>query len=246
MFRDLDYRQTVLIAAPAPNGGHVGVILNRPTRRSLGSLFPGARALQEGDRSGVLRRPVLARRAGGAGAHRRHAGHRLGAGDEEPLPRLPRQHHRPGDRARAERGALLRRLRRLAPRRVEERDRQGPVVGDQRRPGRGVPQGHRRPLGGTAAAVPAHPRRSSRHLRRRLSPATSRTRSSRRGSRRGSCPSGAKRPSRIALASGFSISDWIARFSGRAPYTGSKPPWRAPPPRHPRCRSRSPSSPGAP
>jgi len=35
MFRDLDYRQTVLIAAPAPNGGHVGVILNRPTRRSL-------------------------------------------------------------------------------------------------------------------------------------------------------------------------------------------------------------------
>jgi putative transcriptional regulator len=40
MFRDLDYRQTVLLASPAPNGGHVGVILNRPTRRSLGSLFP--------------------------------------------------------------------------------------------------------------------------------------------------------------------------------------------------------------
>jgi putative transcriptional regulator len=39
-FRDLEYRSTVLIAAPAPNGGHVGVILNRPTRRSLGSLFP--------------------------------------------------------------------------------------------------------------------------------------------------------------------------------------------------------------
>lgn len=37
---DLDYRQTVLIAAPAPNGGHVGVILNRPTRRALASLFP--------------------------------------------------------------------------------------------------------------------------------------------------------------------------------------------------------------
>ena len=30
-FRDLEYRQTVLLAAPAPNGGHVGVILNRPT-----------------------------------------------------------------------------------------------------------------------------------------------------------------------------------------------------------------------
>lgn len=39
-FRDLDYRQAVLLAAPAPNGGHVGVILNRPTRRSLASLFP--------------------------------------------------------------------------------------------------------------------------------------------------------------------------------------------------------------
>ena len=40
MFRDLDYRQTVLIAAPVPAGGHIGVILNRPTRRSLGSLVP--------------------------------------------------------------------------------------------------------------------------------------------------------------------------------------------------------------
>ena len=39
-FRDLDYRQTVLLAAPAPNGGHIGVILNRPTKRSLSSLFP--------------------------------------------------------------------------------------------------------------------------------------------------------------------------------------------------------------
>ena len=39
-FRDMDYRQSVLLAAPAPNGGHVGVILNRPTRRSLSSLFP--------------------------------------------------------------------------------------------------------------------------------------------------------------------------------------------------------------
>lgn len=39
-FRDLEYRQTVLLAAPAPTGGHVGVIINRPTRRSLGSLFP--------------------------------------------------------------------------------------------------------------------------------------------------------------------------------------------------------------
>jgi putative transcriptional regulator len=39
-FQDPAYRETVLIAAPAPTGGHVGVILNRPTPRSLGSLFP--------------------------------------------------------------------------------------------------------------------------------------------------------------------------------------------------------------
>ena len=39
-FRDMDYRQTVLLAAPVPNGGHVGVILNRPTRGTLRSLFP--------------------------------------------------------------------------------------------------------------------------------------------------------------------------------------------------------------
>lgn len=39
-FRDADYRQTVLLAAPAPTGGHIGVILNRPTKRSLFSLFP--------------------------------------------------------------------------------------------------------------------------------------------------------------------------------------------------------------
>ena len=39
-FRDLDFRQTVILAAPAPNGGHIGVILNRPTKRSLSSLFP--------------------------------------------------------------------------------------------------------------------------------------------------------------------------------------------------------------
>jgi putative transcriptional regulator len=39
-FRDLDYRQTVVIAGPMPSGGHIGVILNRPTRRPLASLFP--------------------------------------------------------------------------------------------------------------------------------------------------------------------------------------------------------------
>ena len=128
-FRDLEYRQTVLIAAPAPNGGHVGVILNRPTRRSLGSLFPEHEPSKKVHRPGVLRRPVLARRAGGAGARRQHPRQRLGAADEEPLPRVPRQYHRPGHRGHAERGALFRRLRRLAPGRAARRDRPRPVVG---------------------------------------------------------------------------------------------------------------------
>jgi putative transcriptional regulator len=39
-FRDAEYRECVVIAARAPNGGHIGVILNRPTKRSLFSLFP--------------------------------------------------------------------------------------------------------------------------------------------------------------------------------------------------------------
>ncbi|MCL4798760.1 MAG: YqgE/AlgH family protein [Burkholderiales bacterium] len=32
--------QTVLLAAPAPRGGHLGIILNRPTDTTLGALFP--------------------------------------------------------------------------------------------------------------------------------------------------------------------------------------------------------------
>ena len=38
-FRDIDYRQAVLLAAPAPNGGHVGVILNRPTPLKLSQFL---------------------------------------------------------------------------------------------------------------------------------------------------------------------------------------------------------------
>ncbi|MBI4290447.1 MAG: YqgE/AlgH family protein [Betaproteobacteria bacterium] len=37
---DPSYRQTVVIAVPIDNNRHVGVIINRPTRRSLASLFP--------------------------------------------------------------------------------------------------------------------------------------------------------------------------------------------------------------
>ncbi len=39
-FRDPEYRRTVLIASPTRSGGHIGVIINKPTKRSLSSLFP--------------------------------------------------------------------------------------------------------------------------------------------------------------------------------------------------------------
>ncbi|MFM9969071.1 MAG: YqgE/AlgH family protein [Burkholderiales bacterium] len=38
--RDADYRQTVVIVVPVENDRHIGVIVNRPTRRTLSSLFP--------------------------------------------------------------------------------------------------------------------------------------------------------------------------------------------------------------
>ena len=37
---DPDYRGTVLLVVPIENSRHVGIIINRPTGRSLGSLFP--------------------------------------------------------------------------------------------------------------------------------------------------------------------------------------------------------------
>src|SRR5256712_12585552 len=55
---------------------------------------PRARAVQESGGPGVLRRAVLARRAGGPGQGRQHARRRRRAADEERGPRVPRQHHR--------------------------------------------------------------------------------------------------------------------------------------------------------
>lgn len=46
-FRDPSWLQTVLLAAPLPNGGHVGVIINRPTSTTLGELFPGHASSQK-------------------------------------------------------------------------------------------------------------------------------------------------------------------------------------------------------
>lgn len=37
---DAAYRQTVLLVVPADNNRHIGFIINRPTQRSLSSLFP--------------------------------------------------------------------------------------------------------------------------------------------------------------------------------------------------------------
>jgi putative transcriptional regulator len=37
---DPEYRATVLLAVPVENNRHVGVIVNKPTRNSLSSLFP--------------------------------------------------------------------------------------------------------------------------------------------------------------------------------------------------------------
>jgi len=38
--KDPLYGATILLAKPMPNGAHVGFILNRPTRLSLGEMFP--------------------------------------------------------------------------------------------------------------------------------------------------------------------------------------------------------------
>lgn len=40
LVRDPSYARTVILAVPVENNRHVGVIINRPTRRSLASLFP--------------------------------------------------------------------------------------------------------------------------------------------------------------------------------------------------------------
>ena len=37
---DASYRQTVLLVTPTDNDRHIGFIINRPTQRSLASLFP--------------------------------------------------------------------------------------------------------------------------------------------------------------------------------------------------------------
>ena len=38
--RDADYQRTVVLVVPVENDRHIGVIVNRPTQRTLASLFP--------------------------------------------------------------------------------------------------------------------------------------------------------------------------------------------------------------
>src|SRR5439155_2571856 len=123
---------------------------------------PRARAVQESNGPGVLRRAVLARRAGGPGQGRQHAGRRRRAPDEERLPRVPRKHHRSRHRDHPQRGALLRGLRRLASGRAEKRGRSRLVVGARRRRRSRLPQGHRRHVGGSPASYAPHPGQLSR------------------------------------------------------------------------------------
>ena len=141
-FRDLEYRQTVLIAAPAPNGGHIGVILNRPTRRSLGSLFP------EHEPSKQVLDPVYY-----GGPFSRGALVALVHADQSPGPGLGAAHE---DLYLAFRANTIDHVIETTPnearyfvgyvgwrRRAAQRDRPRPVVGAQRRRRHGVPQGHR-------------------------------------------------------------------------------------------------------
>jgi putative transcriptional regulator len=54
------YRQTVLVAAPAPHGGHLGVILNRPTKHTFATLYPGDQAAQRVTEPAYFGGPIAA------------------------------------------------------------------------------------------------------------------------------------------------------------------------------------------
>src|SRR5882672_7606022 len=124
---DPDYRGTVLLAVPVENNRHVGVIINRPTGRSLASL-PRARAFEAREGSRLLRRADAA--AGGVRGrpHRPHARTRFDPDDEGAVPRDPGLGGRPHHRGYAQRGTLLRGLRRMAAGRAPPGSGSRPVV----------------------------------------------------------------------------------------------------------------------
>src|SRR5438067_5511829 len=53
------YEEKVILAAPLPQGGHLGFIVNRPTRVELGTLFPGQPSTRNGTDPGLPGGPVL-------------------------------------------------------------------------------------------------------------------------------------------------------------------------------------------
>ena len=53
------FEQTVVLAAPLPNGGHIGFILNRPTKVKLVALFPNDAAAQNVTEPVYLGGPAL-------------------------------------------------------------------------------------------------------------------------------------------------------------------------------------------
>jgi len=217
-FRDLDYRQTVILAAPEPGGGHVGVILNRPTQRSLGSLFPehepSKKVIDPVYYGGPFSRTALvcvvrATASPGAGTvmmmQHLYMAFRANTIDHiiETTPNAARYYvgyvrWRPGElREEIERG--LWHVLDADPGVVFRKDTEGmweELLQRTRRLRAAAP--------GAQAAALAGAFDFSNTMR----PPFASTRI---------VSLGAKRPSRIAFASGFSSSDWIARFSGRAP-----------------------------
>ena len=215
-FLDAEYRQTVLIAAPAPNGGHVGVILNRPTRRSLTSLFPdhepSKRVAEPVFSGGPFSRAAVVAvvrtdRSPGAGAvplmRNLYMVFRANSIDRviESTPNDARYYvgyvgWRPGElRSEVDRGLWA--VLGADVDTVFRKDVGGlweEMLQQSRRIRAGTTPPYAAAFAGDLSSASLPPRESARIV-----------------------SLGAKRPSRIALASGFSSSDWIARFSGRAP-----------------------------
>src|SRR5256885_16843399 len=56
-FEDPVYGSTIVLAKPVQGGGHVGFIVNRPTKMSLAELFPEHRPSKKGADPPFPRRP---------------------------------------------------------------------------------------------------------------------------------------------------------------------------------------------
>ena len=138
-------------AAPAPNGGHVGVILNRPRAARWAACFPST-----SPPSASTIPCITAGRSRAARWSRWFARERTRAGTvllmkNLAVSRLPRQHH-----GRSSRTALTRRATSWAT----SAWRPGELKGEIDRPsgrckngcGHRVPQGHRGPVGGAIRA----------------------------------------------------------------------------------------------